>query len=273
MQLREAARFWDRQSSAAVEDRTRQWTESAEVLQAINRRVTGDPFVPPLHALADLLRRHGGAARALSVGCGTGALERFLAGSGAVDACGGIDISAVAVEQARAAAASEGLSDRLEYHQADALTWLRQAPDGAYGLIVFHGSLHHIADLEPVLAECARVLRDGRPGWLYLDEYIGPAAGRWTDADLEAARDLYADVPPAWRAAGRLEAPIDPDDPSEMVCSDQIEPLLRAFFDVTHFRPYYGNVVFPLLAGFRAVDLDGPEVRTLVERALAGKRS
>jgi SAM-dependent methyltransferase len=268
--LTDAARFWDHQSSsAAVDDRTRQWTESGDVLQAINRRVTGDPFVPPLHALADLLRRNGGAGRALSVGCGGGALERFLAGTGAVGAFDGIDISAVSLEHATAAAEAEGLSDRLRYRQADALTWLRQAKDGAYGLIVFHQSLHHIAELEPVLEECARVLRGGAPGWLYLDEFIGPAAGRWTDADLQPAREIYAELPASLRAAGRLEAPIDPDDPSEMICADQIEPLVRVLFDVMHYRPYFGNVLFPLLAGLRAVDLDSPEARTVVEKGLA----
>jgi SAM-dependent methyltransferase len=270
MELRDAARFWDHQTStAAVEDRTRQWTESAEVLQAINRRVTGDPFIPPLHALDDLLRRHGGAARALSVGCGAGSLERFLAGSGAVGTFDGIDISAVSLEHAASAAATEGLSGRLAYRQADALTWLRKAKDGAYGLIVFHESLHHIADLEPVLEECARVLRGSQPGWLYLDEYIGPAAGRWTDADLQPAREIYDELPETLKASSRLEAPIDPDDPSEMIRADQIEPLVRVFFDVMHDRPYYGNVLFPLLAGLRPVDLASPEARAVVEKGLA----
>ena len=270
MELRDAARFWDHQTStAAVEDRTRQWTESAEVLQAINRRVTGDPFVPPLHALADLLRRHGGSARALSIGCGSGALERFLTAAGAVDAFDGIDISALSLEQAASAAAAEGLSGRIKYHQADALAWLRQERDGACGLIVFHESLHHVADLEPVLEECARVLRGAQPGWLYLDEYIGPAAGRWTDEDLRPAREIYADLPESLKASSRLEAPIDPDDPSEMICADQIEPLVRIFFDVTHYRPYFGNVLFPLLSGLRPVDLESPEARELVEKGLA----
>jgi SAM-dependent methyltransferase len=269
-QFREAALFWDHQvSSAEADSRRRQWTEYTEILLAINRRVTGDPCVPPLHALADLLRRHGGAARALSVGCGSGSLERFLVGADAVEEFDGIDISVMAVEHASTAAAAENLDPKIRYRQADALTWLRQTKEGAYDLIVFHGSLHHIDDLELVLAECARVLRNGAPGWLYLDEYIGPARDRWTDADLQPARELFAEVPASLRETSRLEAPIDPDDPSEMICSDQIEPLVRVFFDVIHFRPYFGNVTFPLLSALRADAFDSAEVRTVLERGLA----
>jgi SAM-dependent methyltransferase len=90
----------------------------------------------------------------LDYGCsmGEGALLIRKYGARSVH---GIDISSVAVEQARAAAGREGV-DQVAFHvmNAEALAF----PDHSFDLIFGIAILHHL-DLEKAYAEVARVLR------------------------------------------------------------------------------------------------------------------
>ncbi|MEO8504728.1 MAG: class I SAM-dependent methyltransferase [Acidobacteriota bacterium] len=267
----EAAKFWDRQVENPDEE-VRHWFHVPEVLHAVNRRVTGEGGAFPLAGFFHQLhQRRAGAApaeRALSIGCGSGNLEREVVRADAARFVDGIDISEGSLARARELAGEEGFADRLSYHLADAVTFLRGVPDGHYSLIFFHGSLHHITELEETLEECARVLRGTDPGLLYVDEYIGPSQQRWTDAVLAPARRLFATLPEKYRRAPVLYPPIAPDDPSEMVRADEIESVLRAFFRVQLFRPYGGNILFPLISSIRGTCFDEPEVKRVIRQAL-----
>jgi SAM-dependent methyltransferase len=266
-----AARFWDGRV-ASPDAQSRHWLESPQAARLVNRRVTGREGVYPLVALAEQLRGHLPIRHALSVGCGTGSLEREAVLAGMVERIDGIDVSAAALDCARdAARADAGLARRIAYTQVDAATWLAATEPGRYQLIVFHGSLHHIAELEVVLAHCATVLRGAAEGlgWLYLDEYVGPSRDQWCDADLAPARQLFAQVPAELRRTPRLDQPMDQDDPSEMVRSADIEPVLRSWFEVESYRPYHGNLLYPLLSAVRADAYAHPAVERLVAAAAA----
>jgi ubiquinone/menaquinone biosynthesis C-methylase UbiE len=98
------------------------------------------------------------AAKALEIGCGTGAVSRALVELLNVDVTG-VDPSPVFVTRARELA--KGVS-RLTFLEGDgrALTF----PDASFDLVVFHTTLCHIADPEGALHEAHRVLRPD--GWL-----------------------------------------------------------------------------------------------------------
>lgn len=92
--------------------------------------------------------------RVLEYGCGPGISAFDLATANDVV---GIDVSKVAVEQARAAAAQRGLR-RAHFLQMDAER--ASFRDGSFDLVAGKGILHHL-DLDRSFAEVARLLRPG----------------------------------------------------------------------------------------------------------------
>jgi ubiquinone/menaquinone biosynthesis C-methylase UbiE len=91
--------------------------------------------------------------RILEYGCGPGSYAFFLAERGATVT--GIDISPVAIEQAREHAKHENI-DRIEFRIMDAEKL--EFPDGSFDLVCGTGILHHL-DLDKAFSEIARVLR------------------------------------------------------------------------------------------------------------------
>ncbi|HVT61452.1 MAG TPA: methyltransferase domain-containing protein [Thermoanaerobaculia bacterium] len=270
--LEKAARFWDDQA-ASGDAESRHWLASPQVARLVNARTTGDPDRYPISAFRDQFREHLPVRRALSVGCGTGDLERAVVRAGIAAHVDGIDISAAALARAADLASRDrALAQRITYERADAASWLPAVAAGRYQLILFHGSLHHIADLETVLGSCAAILRgSGRSesGLLYVDEYVGPSRDLWCETDLAPARELFARVAPEHRRTPELLQPMAPDDPSEMIRSAEIEPVLRSQFEVLKYRPYYGNVIYPLLSAIRGDSFNHPDVEILVCDAIA----
>jgi SAM-dependent methyltransferase len=258
--------YWDARHLAPPED-VRYWLAVPEIRRAVNRRLTGDPERLYITSFVEGLAAPVG--RVLSVGCGTGELERGVAGHGAARAIDGIDVGAASLREAARLAAEQGFGDRIAYHQADAAGWLRARGAGSYDLIFFHGSLHHVEALEEVLALAARALEGGSPGLLYVDEYIGPSRDEWTAEDLAHAAAFFARVPAAHRRTPAVWPPIAIEDPTEMIRSSAIEAALRERFEVLDYRPYYGNVLLPLVAALKGGSLEHPEVAPVLRAAIA----
>ncbi len=266
---RGAAEYWDRLVAQPHAD-SRCWLESSQANQRANRLTTGRPHVYPLSAFAEEFHGSLPVARALSVGCGAGSLEREVIRANIATHIDGIDISSASLDRARALAdADPALAARTSYRLEDAVSWLPAQGPGSYQLIFFHGSLHHIAALEEVTAACAAVLREGPPGLLFVDEYVGPSRDQWCDADLSDARDFFARLDPRHLRTPVLMQPMDPRDPSEMVRSADIEPVLRGHFEVLRYRPYYGNVIYPLLSAIKGSSFSDPEVEEVLRSAIA----
>ncbi|HVS32437.1 MAG TPA: class I SAM-dependent methyltransferase [Thermoanaerobaculia bacterium] len=97
----------------------------------------------------------------LEYGCGLGGQAFELADRGATVT--GIDISDVAVAQARRRAAAHA-PERLKFVTADAENL--EFPDASFDLVCGSGILHHL-DLDRSLAEVKRVLRPGGHGIFY----------------------------------------------------------------------------------------------------------
>ena len=108
-------------------------------------------------------RRGAVGGRALDVGCGAGFIAEEVAVAGF--AVTGIDPSRVAIEAARAHARRSGLEIEYMVGAGEALPFA----DAAFDLVFCCDVLEHVADLDRVIAETARVLR---PGGLYLFDTI-----------------------------------------------------------------------------------------------------
>lgn len=263
--IEQSGSYWDTHNLAPSED-VRYWLAVREIREAVNRRLTGDPDTLYISRFVESLGEP--VERVLSVGCGAGELERGVAGHGAARWIDGVDVSEASLREAARLAAEQGFGDRIRYHRVDAARWLREQGPGSYGLIFFHGSLHHIEHLEEVLSLAARALEGAAPGLLYVDEYVGPSRDEWTAEDLGFASGLFGRIPPEHRRTPAVWPPIAMEDPTEMIRSSAIDPILRQCFELVDYQPYYGNVLLPLVSAIRGSSLEHPEVAPILREAV-----
>ncbi len=263
------AKVWGQEHAGSSEDHA-YWLGIEPVMEWVNLKVSGDRRIWPLSwFLMNLPEKVVPVDYALSIGCGPGNLEREVMRHGSASHITGIDVSPQSLEIARRLATEAGYAPQIEYRLSDAESWiqdLEQEPD--IDLIFFHASLHHIERLEPVLSLCAQLLRHGKPGLMYVDEYIGPSRDEWNRGHLGYAAALFERVPPEFRIAKELAPPVAYDDPTEMVRSSEIEARLREIFEITAYRPYFGNVVMPLVSGIRSAGLQNPGIQALLNQAM-----
>lgn len=238
-----AREFWDAGAPGEPEDRY--WGSQPLVRRAINRRVTGDPNRWPMEWFA---QKHVPEALplGLSVGCGTGLLERDVFLKGVCQRVEGVDFSPEAIAEAKRGAEEEGLARRLDYRVED-INAIR-LPRERYDIVFFHGSLHHIRNVEGVMEEVRAALKPG--GLIFLDEYMGPSRSEWTDAEWGFARSAFDGLPEELKNRAELAIPLPMDDPSESIRSSAILPAAKRLFEILEDRPYGGNIlwfVFPCM--------------------------
>jgi SAM-dependent methyltransferase len=223
--------------------------------------------------------------RMLSIGCGTGALERHLGLLSAFRECDAWDIAPTAIETARRLALEEGRRNiHYDVRDANAPGFL-EGSEAYYDAVWFNSSLHHIEALEPVCEAVARSLKPD--GWLFVHEYVGPNVFALTPRQQQVIRAAFDLIPERFRRNGPAtlaEAPAIPDpvqvaavDPSEAVRSADILEVVGHYFDVVECNPAGGTVLQFLLHGiagnFRPEDPESMEVLDLlirIERTLVG---
>jgi len=241
--LDSAREFWDKE---IVEQSHTAWMAHPLVRAYINRSI--DPARPcwPMEWFIALTGRRR-FQRALSVGCGGGAMERDLVVKSVCDSVDAFDASVHSLVLARRAVEREEMGGRIRYFAADFNEPLF-LPRRTYDLVVFHQSMHHVAKLEKVLRAVLRSLRPG--GLLYVDEYVGPSRHQWDQnaALLAPHQEAYQRIPREQRAADALLAPIQADDPSEAFRSGDILEQLDVGFRTLARRDYGGTLLSVLFA-------------------------
>jgi SAM-dependent methyltransferase len=169
------------------------------------------------------------------------------------------DISPEAIRAARTRAELDGL-DQVNYAVADCENI--DYPAGRYDAVFFHGSMHHMNDPAALLDRLLPALKEG--GLLFLDDYVGPSRDEWNDGHMAEANRAYAQLPESWRTLPTLEPPYDASDPSEMLRSSAILPAIRERFEILWERPYWGNLLFPLLTHVNSSVASLPESEQLL---------
>ncbi len=224
------------------------WMADPRIRRRIGQLVSGDPDRG--FSIDWFVRRMAAELpfeRALSVGCGTGGLERHLASLGAASRITGVDASAVALDYARDAAEKAGLAGIISYELAGAHDSLRST--GGWNAVFFHGSLHHLDRLPELFALLRSAMAPG--GILFLDEYVGPSRSEWGWLRMVVPNLVYLSLPRAARRTKIVRTPVTDEDPTEMISASEIAPLVRRHFEILEWRDYGGNLlslVYPNLA-------------------------
>lgn len=239
--MHDALEFWDREVDAPVHV---SWMANDEVRRYINRSISGDEALWPFDWIQGTIP--GPFPRALSIGCGTGVVERDLVRRGVCLEIDAFDGSIRSLEEARREAAKEGYEGRIRYFAADFNA--TALPRERYDLVVVHQALHHVAELELLFAAIMRTLKP--EGLLVFDEYVGPSRFDWRLSMLPPYRAIYDALPAKARIQPELLMPIQADDPSEAFRSSEIMSTLSIGFDIVERRDYGGNllsVLFPAI--------------------------
>jgi ubiquinone/menaquinone biosynthesis C-methylase UbiE len=157
------------------------WMEVPEVLRGINRSISGDPNVDWAEYT---VRKHFPNRlplnRCLSLGSGSGELERNLARRKVFLSCDAYDISPKAVEQAGESARRDGFQN-IRYAVTD-INGL-QLPADTYDAVWVYGAMHHFQSLEGIARQIAQALVPG--GLLVMNEYAGPARFQFPERQKE----------------------------------------------------------------------------------------
>jgi SAM-dependent methyltransferase len=178
------AAHWDEYVDCQPSERSgRYWYEVTEILRVINNKATrGSGLEWWEYAAKKHLSGRMPVPRCLSLGCGTGQLERDLARVGVFVDCDALDISPASIEQARSAAITAGYRN-IHYAVTDVNEL--DCGDVKYDAVWTNGSLHHFRNLEDICSEIARALSPN--GILVMLEYFGPSRFQFPERQKEIA--------------------------------------------------------------------------------------
>jgi SAM-dependent methyltransferase len=230
------------------------WTASPVVRRYLHALVSGDPACDWLtwveHAhLSPRLNR------ALVLGCGSGWLERALAGRGRFRSITACDFAADTVARARRTAEEAGLS-AIDYGVLDLEN--EELPDGPFDVVFANDVLHHITGLESLYTRIHDALAP--EGRLIFNEYVGPNRFQYPDERMDVVNRYLRLLPDRlrwdpicghvlWHRERIDERQLMTDDPTEAVRSEDVMPLARRFFRSEKEYLYGGGLLNPLLFG------------------------
>jgi len=204
-----------------------------------------------------------GRGAVLEYGCGAGSGAYRLAHNGAVVT--GIDLSEVAIRQAREEAEREGVSDRCEFRvmNAEKLDF----PAASFDLVCGTAILHHL-DLDRAYSEIARTMKPGGHGVFFeplghnplinayrrrTPQHRTPDEHPLLETDLELARSYFEHVEASYFHLSTLAAvPLRGRPAFERVLST-LHGIDRALFRIRPLRKHAWMVILevaqPRVAG------------------------
>jgi len=251
------------------------WLAVLRVQRRFQRQATaGRGYFDWVHyCVGEFLRPHIPMGRMLSVGCGSGVLERDLYRLQAFQHWEAMDIAPGAIDAARREAAALRAST-IDYRVQDVEH--SALPRHHFDAVWFNGSLHHIRALETVCERVRHALKPG--GWLFFNEYVGANHFAFDAAQRAAIHNAFGLIPARYRRSflaanrGALQTQVlmpDPVevarvDPSEAVRSADILDVVRQHFDVVGQNNCGGSLLQFVLHGiagnFREDDPGSMEV-------------
>ena len=196
-----------------------------------------------------------GFAHGVTLGCGSGGLERHALQLGICRDFDAYDIAPGAIEIAKKHAEEAGCLAQINYEVRD-LNALSLAP-GCQDVVFACQSAHHFENLEHIFSEVEKSLKPG--GLFVLNEFIGPTRFQWTDKQLALANRMLAALPDRYKRSisvpstqktcierPTVEAMIT-YDPSEAVRSGELLEVIGQRFDIVERMDFGGTLLHILL--------------------------
>lgn len=267
-----SARHWD--TFAACGERP-QWTQHPLIERAVYERISGQYKFWLNWLVAERLA--GPFERALSLGCGAGGHELILARSGKIKHIDAFDLSPKSIEIARKSAADAGI-DSIHFFEAGFDDFDAKLGDATFDLVCFFGSLHHVREIERVLATAHRRLTP--EGRLIFNEYTGDCYTILDERKVATINKLLATLDPVFLNPSKpryVNPTLDQmlaSDPSEGVRAHLILPFLRHRFEIELLRPFGGailHMLYPCLNDEKLRD-GSPESQSIMRMLIEVER-
>ena len=223
-----------------------------------NEAYTGDP----MRSWMDDLIARGPFNEAAALGCDHGSFERYWLTRGGSSTLDVYELSAEVIRKVRAGlglgwAATHGPGRRVRFVRAD-LSFVH-LPENRYDVIWSSGCLHHVVELEHLLAEVEGALRPG--GLFAIRDYVGERRMQFSPERLARINAVLQEIPAPYRRAEALvPSPLSSLSPFCGVRSDAILALAEARFDVVHKA--MAGALFPLTFAIdlAAIEREAPDV-------------
>lgn len=237
-----AKAFWDEKRTYKGVDMNH-WESNELINRIISERAYGSEHTNWIDYISDLYLKGKKNLAVLSLGCGTGLLERKIATQLDCEIIRAIDFSELSIHEARNLAEKEHMSCLIEYEVGNLNTIT--LPEQVYDLIVAEESIHHVENLEHLYTQVQKALK---PDGLFIQsEFTGPDHFQWTDEQLEEINKILDTLDSKYKIKNFYERPrlIDmlANDPSEAVRSSEIIPLTYHYFKVIDRRELGGNIM------------------------------
>jgi O-antigen biosynthesis protein len=250
-----------------------EWDSHPVTIAYVNRKITGNAAESWLEWFKKRYAFNP-FENALSLGSGSGGLERELVIHDISRFIEAFDISPQAIELAQKEAAKSHFEARISYHQADLNrhTFEPQKYDACFAV----ASLHHIQNLEFLVKQVHTALKPH--GLFVIKDYIGPNRFQWTDKAESITNQVLAILPDSLRTnirdgttiKGCIKRPSIGDvikvDPSEAVRSEEILKQVSKKFKLLFSAVYGGTLLQFLLADIIGnFKKDNPDHKALLE--------
>jgi len=235
------------------------WGQLPQVEKYINRKITGSSDLNYIGYTAERYfkpLREKGPIRMMSLCCGIGQFELTWLKQGIVDQVIGYDVSQACIDAANQSAQADGLQDKAKFIQFD-LNNGEFADSETFDVILNQAALHHVENLEHLLAECRKVSTDHT---VFINhDYIGPNHHQWTEKQLEYINKVMTLLPDSLKesltnpgvtyqhkSALSMEEMLRLD-PSEGVRAKDITKVMDQYFEISDYKPFGGTILHVLL--------------------------
>ncbi|MUZ73328.1 methyltransferase domain-containing protein [Agrobacterium vitis] len=260
-----AAAHWDQRYE---QNQRSAWFANPLVLSELNRRITGSDTFWLTWLFETYLKKK--PRHLLSIGCGDGSHENLIARQQWAKRVTGFDISAQGIAAADTVSRSENLNAHFITMDFDAFI---SNPMRDFDVVLFIGSLHHVKDLEGMLATVRQALDPG--GIVIINEYCGPCFNIYDEARVALINSTLDTLDPVFKVSPNakwINQSIDEilaQDPSESVRSSLIPSFMKHYFEPEITKPFGGALLHPLFDHLNGAKLaDGSHESETIVRLL-----
>jgi SAM-dependent methyltransferase len=197
-EIKRAAQKWDEHvvnSELGAVTGLAWWEAGPAIDEHINQKITGragEDWVS--YTLRTHFQGKLPVAECLVLGCGTGHLERKLAGLGVFEHCDAYDVSIGSVETAVSLAWDAGYS-HINYQIANVNELV--LPASHYDMVWISAAMHHFSALEFIYQQISQGLKTD--GLLVMFEYVGPNRFQFSQRQKEVANLCLRLLPEKYR--------------------------------------------------------------------------